>query len=339
MPTDSDSSDGSVDEAKAQDTVQAGVKATDEAQDTQDSQEAPRTDTPDITDLTSAIEQVSLSDKADVTQVAAWLKQGVVLVLSGAGVSVAAGIPDFRTPGTGLYDNLHTYNLPFPEAVFDLEFYARNPKPFCRLAQDLWPTLFVPTLTHCFVALLQKHGLLLRNYSQNIDGLEHRAGLTEAYLIECHGHFRTASCIQCKRPADADVVKESILEQGMPPACSKCKRPRNWIKPDIVFFGEGLPSKFHQHLDKDCSKAKVCLVLGTSLQVMPVAGIPDWVGPDCKRVLINREDVGNSMDVFLQGDCDNVILELAESMGWKSELVEMHARIRGEIESKTVKKE
>ena len=114
---------------------------------------------------------------AALRQVAEWIQQGKtsrILVLTGAGVSVSAGIPDFRTPGTGLYDNLAQYNLPFPEAVFDLGFYARNPRPFCQLAQELWPGLkFLPTLTHSFLTLLHQKGLLLRCYTQNIDGLEH----------------------------------------------------------------------------------------------------------------------------------------------------------------------
>ena len=81
--------------------------------------------------------------------------------------SCNAGIPDFRTPGTGLYDNLQKYNLPVPEAVFDLGFYQNNPSPFVQLASELWPGLkHSPTVTHSFIALLEKKGMLLRNYTQ-----------------------------------------------------------------------------------------------------------------------------------------------------------------------------
>lgn len=76
-------------------------------------------------------------------------------------------LKDFRTPGTGLYDNLQKYNLPFPEAVFDLDFYRDNPDPFVQLASELWPGLtHSPTITHSFIALLDKKGMLLRNYTQ-----------------------------------------------------------------------------------------------------------------------------------------------------------------------------
>ena len=90
-----------------------------------------------------------------------------IVVLTGAGVSCNAGIPDFRTPGTGLYDNLQKYNLPFPEAVFELDFYRSNPEPFVQLASELWPGLrHSPTVTHSFIALLERKGLLLRVYTQ-----------------------------------------------------------------------------------------------------------------------------------------------------------------------------
>ena len=110
-----------------------------------------------------------------------------ILVLTGAGVSVSAGIPDFRTPGTGLYSNLQRYNLPHPQAVFDLDFYRNNPSPFCTLASEIWPGNHLPTLTHAFLKVLSDKGLLLRLYTQNIDGLEVLAGVPEEKVVEVSG--------------------------------------------------------------------------------------------------------------------------------------------------------
>jgi len=252
-----------------------------------------------------------------------------------AGVSVAAGIPDFRTPGTGLYDNLQKYNLPYPEAVFDLSFYRRNPIPFVSLAKEIWPGFkHTPTYTHSFLALLAEKDLLLRTYTQNIDGLEHLAEIPADKLVECHGHFRTASCIKCGKPADAQAVQETIVVQGKAPTCQECK---SYVKPDIVFFGEGLPDRFHSLLPHDRRKADCCLILGTSLQVAPVSMIPDMVQGNCKRILFNREHVGTlnlqrkDRDVFQEGDCDDTIRLLARLLGWEDELETKNAKARASI--------
>lgn len=292
---------------------------------------------PLVDELASAISKVhldqreidspkSLREAADLI-----LQAKNILVLCGAGVSCAAGIPDFRTPGTGLYDNLQKYNLPYPEAVFELTFYAKNPKPFVSLAKEIWPGFkHKPTLTHSFLSLLADKEKLLRTYSQNIDGLEYLANIPEERIVECHGHFRTASCInkRCRTVADAEVVKETIVTKGEVPKCEKCNK---YVKPDIVFFGEDLPERFHSLLSPDLRKADLCLVLGTSLQVAPVSMIPDMV--KCRRILLNRERVGTfgKKDVFHAGDCDDSIKVLAELLGWQDELEQKHKEAHASI--------
>jgi len=179
-------------------------------------------------------------DTPGLPTLARWIQSGDVsniVILSGAGVSCSAGIPDFRTPGTGLYDNLAKYNLPYPEAVFDINFYRRNTTPFVSLASEIWPGLrHSPTLTHSFVKLLDDKGLLLRNYTQNIDGLEQLAGVCEERIVECHGHFRTARCVNCFAKYDGAKAKDEIVLNKRAPKCRKCKGP---VKPDIVFCKSG----------------------------------------------------------------------------------------------------
>jgi hypothetical protein len=91
-----------------------------------------------------------------------------VIVMCGAGISVSAGIPDFRTPGTGLYDNLQKYDLPTPQSIFELDYFRERPDAFYRLCAELWPDNYAPTPTHHFITELHARGLLRRCFTQVI---------------------------------------------------------------------------------------------------------------------------------------------------------------------------
>jgi NAD-dependent SIR2 family protein deacetylase len=143
-----------------------------------------------------------------------------IACLCGAGISVSAGIPDFRTPGTGLYSQLEKYELPRPEAVFDLQFFKDNPKPFCTLAKEMFPGRHRPTTTHAFLKLLQDKGLLLRCYTQNIDTLERVAGIEPDRLVEAHGSFASVSCVECRGTAALRDYREQI-DQSVVPRCGR----------------------------------------------------------------------------------------------------------------------
>lgn len=119
----------------------------------------------------------------------------------------AAGIPDFRSPGTGLYHNLQKYNLPHPQAIFELDFFKDNPKPFFELAKELYPGKFKPTICHYFIKLLADKGMLLRHYTQNIDALERVAGVPEETLVEAHGTFYTGHCLNCRHIYSIEWLK------------------------------------------------------------------------------------------------------------------------------------
>jgi len=95
---------------------------------------------------------------------------------------------------------------------------------------------------------------------QNIDMLDVLAGVSEDRMIECHGHFRTASCTRCKRPYNGVDCKRIIVEEKRAPPCTHC---RGYVKPDIVFFGENLPPRFHRLVRQDTKKADLLLVMGT----------------------------------------------------------------------------
>nr|XP_045594599.1 NAD-dependent protein deacetylase sirtuin-3-like isoform X1 [Procambarus clarkii] len=245
-----------------------------------------------------------------------------ILVMVGAGISTPSGIPDFRTPGTGMYDNLQKYNLPYPEAIFDIHFFMMDPRPFFTLAQDLYPGVnYKPNIVHHFLRLLYEEEKLQMVYTQNIDGLERLAGIPDAKLMEAHGTFASASCTLCGKMHSADKVKKAIIEGDIPMCeATKCKGK---VKPDIVFFGEDLPSSFWEY-NQQTHFTDLLLIIGTSLEVYPFAGIADAVGTRTPRVLINYNAVGNIgkrvNDVILTGDLTESVWNLAKALTWEKKL-------------------
>lgn len=141
-------------------------------------------------------------DQMNLDGVANYIKAGKcnkIITMAGAGISTSAGIPDLRSPSCGLYSQLHgLFNLPYPEAIFELEYFKKNPEPFFVLTKELCHTSFKPTLCHYFIKLLNKKGLLLRHYTQNVDALEHVAGIPGDKIVEAHGTVNTSHCINPK---------------------------------------------------------------------------------------------------------------------------------------------
>lgn len=237
----------------------------------------------------------------------------------GAGISTSAGIPDFRSPDTGLYANLQYLDLDEPEDVFDIGFFRQNPKPFYVLAHELYPGRYRPTIAHSFIKLLHEKGMLLKHFTQNIDCLERQAGLPGDALVEAHGSFATQRCIDCKKEYPDDKMREHV-EKNEVPRCPECN---GLVKPDIVFFGESLPSSFFENSGK-VQEAELCIVMGTSLMVHPFGSLPQICRPGVPRVLINMNKVGGfgsrPDDVLLLGDCDAGVRKFAQAMGWSEEL-------------------
>ncbi|POR33708.1 NAD-dependent protein deacetylase hst2-1 [Tolypocladium paradoxum] len=257
-----------------------------------------------------------------------------IVVLTGAGISTAAGIPDFRSPKTGLYNNLARLNLPYAEAVFDIEYFRRHPEPFYVLAQELYPGKFHPTVSHAFIALLARKGLLQMLFTQNIDCLERRAGVPADMIVEAHGSFATQRCIECKTAFPDDKMREHVFS-GKVPRCvhASCS---GTVKPDIVFFGESLPPAFSQN-SFHTSMADLVLIIGTSLSVYPFAGLPEMARDDKPRVLFNMERVGRlggrADDVIRLGSIDDGIRELADELGWRDELEQLWRAVVGDEEA------
>ncbi len=249
-------------------------------------------------------------------------KDAKVIFFVGAGISTNCGIPDFRSPKTGLYSNLQKLNLPFPEAVFDINYFKRNPKAFYTLAEEMYPGKYLPSKFHYFIRLCQEKKILKRCYTQNIDALERVAGVHEDYIVEAHGSFAKIHCIKCHTEMDS-VTWKKLMKKGIP-RCQKCK---SYVKPDIVFFGESLPAKFFDLWEKDSKDDfTVAIVAGTSLEVYPFAVLPSEISSKTTRVLINREicadfeDCPRKSDLVMLADCDHAVNKLVDLLGWQDDL-------------------
>ncbi|KAA6400819.1 MAG: putative NAD-dependent deacetylase sir2A [Streblomastix strix] len=208
-----------------------------------------------------------------------------VVILSGAGISVNAGIPDFRSPGTGLYSR-----IPFGENIFSLQYFRSNPRPFFAFLRFFIKKSFGrahPTLTHYFIRLLYDKGLLVRNYTQNVDGLEEKAGVPSSHVIEAHGSLKTSHCIDCKESYEFSfLINELNIDPEHIPTCTKCG---GIIKPDVVLFGEALfPASFFSSQVVDFQNCDLVIVIGTSLVVQPFASLYFRAEQTVPRLVINK---------------------------------------------------
>jgi len=237
-----------------------------------------------------------------------------IVVLVGAGASTAAGIPDFRSP-MGLWSQEATREL------FSNKGFHARPEDFWRKASELFLDR-QPTKLHSFLGMLASKGLLRRIYTQNIDGLEAAAGVPEDRIVECHGSALRTICSADRSHVTQVSTKASTSASWRAPRC-KCGALQ---RPDIVFFGEPLPHEFSLHSGEDLNVCDLLIVVGTALNVYPVAGIVNRVSSLTPRLLINKEPVGawrdsesnpeNFRDVMWQGDCDAGAEELVRLLGW-----------------------
>lgn len=264
-------------------------------------------------------------EEQSIDKIAALIKNGSIkriVVIAGAGISTSGGYPDFRTPNTGIYAKIAKMKLlPYPEAIFSAHYFKHTPEPFFAFLRGVMQLNFRPTVTHAFIALLQRMGVLEMVFTQNIDALERAAGIPDGKIMAAHGQFGSQRCMLCKTTWSTERF-ERVVKSGQVPRCDNadCNGP---IKPDTVMFGEPLSPKFDQSTDI-LKVADLVLVIGTSLKVHPVAGLPSLAAPGVPRVLINRDAAGDlgsrPDDVLLFNDCDKTVKAFADSLGWRKEL-------------------
>jgi NAD-dependent deacetylase len=187
------------------------------------------------------------------------------VVLTGAGVSVPSGIPDFRTPGTGLWENVD------PMEVAHIDAWRRDPDRFWSFYADRFVSLVdkQPNPAHHAIAELERRGLIKAVVTQNIDRLHRLAGTRQ--LIEVHGSIEWSVCLECGGKVPLDRVIEEVRTTEGAPECPACIAP---LKPDVVLFGELLPQRTMAQAQALALDADLMVCVGSSLEVYPVAGLP-----------------------------------------------------------------
>jgi NAD-dependent deacetylase len=202
------------------------------------------------------------------------------VVLTGAGISVPSGIPDFRSPGTGLWENVD------PMEVAHIDAWRRDPDSFWSFYGQRFASLVdkQPNEAHLALAELERRGLVRAVITQNIDRLHRLAG-TER-LIEVHGSIDQSLCMQCGGKVSIDRVVQLLAERDGAPVCESCFVP---LKPDVVLFGELLPERALAEAQALAMGADLMLCVGSSLEVYPVAGLPAMThGAGGRLVLITQ---------------------------------------------------
>jgi NAD-dependent SIR2 family protein deacetylase len=257
-----------------------------------------------------------------------------ILILAGAGMSVAAGIPDFRS-ADGLYATMNANALTCtspeqreairqdPSTALDQHLFLENPLPCLESQREFilgtraqrWKA----TLAHRFVELLyNKTGKLVRLYTQNIDGLEDQCmQLPQDKVIAVHGSMDRAECARCANRMDfgqfCNLVQEQIKDltgqdtnaptESTPITCPTCGYDS--VKPAIVLFRSNLPKQFFESVPNDVKDVDLLFIFGTSLKVAPANSLVWRVPKSAMRVLVNREIVGEHLGLIFCEDPDD----------------------------------
>ncbi len=226
------------------------------------------------------------------------------VAFTGAGISTASGIPDFRSQHSGLWNNVD------PLAVASIYGFRQNPEAFYNWIRPLaGVTLNArPNPAHVALALLEGKGHLRAIITQNIDMLHHRAGSKTVY--ELHGHLREATCVYCFVVYPAEPIITKFLEDGLVPRCPACS---GVIKPNVILFGEQLPFAEFRAAQDAARKADLMIIVGSSLEVAPASDLPMLATRNgAKLIIINLESTPMDVtaEVVIHGNAAEVLPEI-----------------------------
>jgi NAD-dependent deacetylase len=226
------------------------------------------------------------------------------VTLTGAGISTHSGIPDFRSPGIGLWTQVQ------PMEVASLTAFRHDPEQFYKWFHPLAIQIFTaePNPAHQALAKLQVAGYISTIITQNIDGLHTRAGAEN--VLEVHGTLATLSCTNCYRQIPSSVIMEAYVNNCSIPHCQVCG---SILKPDIILYGEQLPIKTWIKAEEACKNCELMLVTGTSLEVMPSAKLPiQAMDHGAHLIILNNADTFMDVraDVVIRADVAEILPQI-----------------------------
>ncbi|MGB9887613.1 MAG: SIR2 family NAD-dependent protein deacylase [Moorellales bacterium] len=223
--------------------------------------------------------------------------------LTGAGISTDSGIPDYRSPGTGLWEKMD------PTRVASVEALEEDPVFFFRMNLPRWAKVqeALPNPGHLALARLEQEGFIQGVVTQNVDGLHLKAGSKRVY--EVHGHLRTARCLSCGRSYAFAEMWDQFQRGTVPPRC----RCGGMLRPDVVLFGDPMSEDYYAAA-RELEDCDLLLVIGTSLQVYPVAGLPRYAR---KLAIINLMPTpyDREAEVVIQEPISQVMGDLLQMLG------------------------
>ena len=230
------------------------------------------------------------------------------VVLTGAGISTPSGIPDFRTPGSGVWSRFN------PMEVASLSAFRYQPEKFFTWLHPMAKKMFhaLPNPAHYALVILEKAGYLQTIITQNIDGLHQRAGSEQ--VLEVHGTLETLTCIGCYQNFPSGEFISSFIEKGTPPRCPDCGQI---LKPDIILYEEQLPKKTWLKAQKACQNCGVILVAGSSLEVIPAATLPQRaLENNAMLIIINQGAtyLDSRAEVRIQGDVAEILPLISQAV-------------------------
>jgi NAD-dependent deacetylase len=228
------------------------------------------------------------------------------VVLTGAGISTPSGIPDFRSEGTGLWSRDE------PLEVASLTTFRTAPARFFEWFRPLAGQIFYasPNAAHQALAQLEEAGYIRTVITQNIDALHQKAG--SKCVVETHGTMQTLTCTRCYQTFDSAPFFKSFIDDGSIPTCATCS---GVLKPDVILFGEQLPHAAWVQAQRAARQCDLMLVAGSSLEVLPVAGLPmQAIDHGAHLIVINNTPtyVNVRADIVITENVASILPEIAK---------------------------